>query len=125
MSTTENNTFVELNKDKEKVKKVQGQLDGALEQIKEIFSVYYDILACRALATNYAMFFLEHYLLLKLKYIRVDTPSKFTTISNFVSCFKEQEDGVQYILCELYLHNFILEENREENPNPFTGDIQF
>jgi hypothetical protein len=28
-------------------------------------------------------------------------------------------------LCELYLHNFILEENREENPNPFTGDIQF
>jgi hypothetical protein len=125
MSTTENETFVELNKAKEKVKKVQGQLDGALEKIKEIFSVYSDILACRAPATNYALFLLERYLLLKVKSIRAGTPSEFTTVSNFVSCFKEQEDGVQYFLCELYLHNFILEENRKENPNPFTGDIQF
>jgi hypothetical protein len=37
MSTTENETFVELNRAKEKVKKVQGHLDGALEQIKECF----------------------------------------------------------------------------------------
>jgi hypothetical protein len=34
MSTVENDTFVELNRAKEKVKKVQGQLDGALEKIE-------------------------------------------------------------------------------------------
>jgi hypothetical protein len=94
MSTTKNETFVELNRAKEKVKKVQSQLNGALEQIKEICSVYSDILACKAPATNYALFLLERYFLLKVKPIRVGTPSKFTTISNFVSCFKEQEDGV-------------------------------
>jgi hypothetical protein len=38
-------------------------------------------------------------------------------------CFKEQDDVVKYFLCELYLHNFILEENIDENPNPFTRDI--
>jgi hypothetical protein len=107
------------------VNKVQGHLDGALEQLKEIFSVYSDILACRAPATNYALFLLEHYLLLKVKSIRAGTPSEFTIFSNFVSCFKEKDDGVQYFFCELYLHNFILGENRKENPNPFTGDIQF
>jgi hypothetical protein len=96
-----------------------------LEKIKEIFSVYSDIVACRAPATNYALFLLEHYLLLKVKAIREDTPSKFTIVSNFVSCFKEQEDGVQYFFCELYLHSFILGENTKENPNPFIGDIQF
>jgi hypothetical protein len=57
MSTTENETFVDLSREKEKVKKVQGQLDGALEKIKNIFSIYSDILACRAPATNYALFY--------------------------------------------------------------------
>jgi hypothetical protein len=36
MSAIENDTFAELSIDKGKVKKLQGQLDGALEQIKEI-----------------------------------------------------------------------------------------
>jgi hypothetical protein len=125
MSATENETFVELNRAKGKVKKVQGQLDGALEQIKEIFSVYSDIVACRAPATNYTLFLLERYLLLRVKAIRAGKPFEFTIVSDFVSCFREQEDGVQYFMCELYLHNFILGENRKENPNPFTGDIQF
>jgi hypothetical protein len=108
MSTTENETFVDFNREKEKVKKVQGQLDGALEKIKNIFSIYSNILASRAPATNYALFLLEHYLLLKVKAIREGNPFEFTTVSNFFSCFKEQEDVVQYFLCEPYLHNFIL-----------------
>jgi hypothetical protein len=125
MSATENETFVELNRAQGKVKKVQGQLDGALEKIKEIFSVYSDIVACRAPATNYTLFLLERYLLLRIKAIRAGKPFEFTIVSDFVSCFREQEEGVQYFLCELYLHNFILGENRKENPSPFTGDIQF
>jgi hypothetical protein len=123
MPTTENETFVELSMAIEKVNKVHGQLDGSLEKIKEIFFVYFDIFSWKAPATNYALFLLERYFLLKVKSIRVDTTSEFTTVSNFVSCFKEQDDGVQYFLCELYVHNFILEGNIEENPNPFTGDI--
>jgi hypothetical protein len=107
------------------VKKVQGQLDGSWEKIKEIFSVYSDIVACRALATNYTLFLLECYMMLRIKAIREGKPFYFTTIFDFVSCFREQEDGVQYFMCELYIHNFILGENRNENLSPFTGDIQF
>jgi hypothetical protein len=125
MSATENETFVELTRAQGKVNKVQGQLDKALEKIKEIFSVYTDAVDCRAPATNYTLFLLERYLLLRIKSIRAGKPIKFTTVSEFVSCFREQEEKVQYFLCELYLHNFILEENRKENPSPFIGDIQF
>jgi hypothetical protein len=125
MSATDNETFVELNRTQGKVKKVQGQLDGALEQIKEICSVYSDIVVCRAPTTNYTLFLLEHYLLLRIKAIRVGKPFEFTIVSDFVSCFREQEEGVKYFMCELYLHNFILGENKKENPSPFTGDIQF
>jgi hypothetical protein len=125
MSKIENETFVELIRPKEKVKKVQGQLDGALEKIKEIFSVYSDIVACRAPATNYTLFLLEHYLLLRVKDIREHKPFEFTIVSSFVSCFKEQEGWNTILSCELYLHNFILGENKKENSNPFTRDIQF
>jgi hypothetical protein len=59
MSIVENETFVDLSREKEKVKKVQGQLDGALEQIKSIFSIYSDILACRAPTNDYALFLFE------------------------------------------------------------------
>jgi hypothetical protein len=96
-----------------------------LEQIKEICDVYTDAIDCRAPATNYTLFLLERYLLLRVKSIRAGKPIKFTTVSEFVSCFREQEEKVQYFLCELYLHNFILEDNRKENPSPFIGDIQF
>ena len=95
-----------------------------MEKIKSIFSIYYDILACRAPANNYSLFLLERYLLLKVKSIREGTPSEFATVSDFFSCFKEQDDAVKYFLCELYLHNFILEENRDDNLNPFIGDIR-
>jgi hypothetical protein len=65
-----------------------------------------------------------------VKYIRAGTPIKFTTIfefttiSKFVSCFREQKEKVQYFMCELYFHKFILEENSKDNPSPFIGDIQ-
>jgi hypothetical protein len=125
MSATESETYVELTRAQGKVKKVQNQLEKALEQIKEICDVYTDAINCRAPATNYTLFLLERYLLLRVKSIRVGKPITFTTVPEFISCFREQEEKVQYFLCELYFHNFILEDDRKDNPGPFIGDIQF
>ena len=124
MSAAENQTYVELTKAQGKTKKIQGQLEKALEKIKEIFDVYPDAMDCRAPATNYTLFLLELYLLLRLKAIWAGKPIKFTTISEFVSYFREQEEKVQYFLCELYFHNFILEENDRDNHGSFIGYIQ-
>jgi hypothetical protein len=56
ISAIENETFVELTRAQEKVKKVQNQLDKYLEQIKEICDVYTDAIDSRAPATNYTLF---------------------------------------------------------------------
>jgi hypothetical protein len=50
-------------------------------------------------------------------------PILFSTVPKFISCFREKDEKLQYFLCELYFHNFILEEKREDNPSPFIGDI--
>jgi hypothetical protein len=60
-----------------------------------------------------------------VKAIRVGKPISFSTVPEFISCFRDQEEKVQYLLCELYFHNFILEEDRGDNLGIFIGDIQF
>lgn len=42
-----------------------------------------------------------------------------------LSCFQEQNEDVKYFLCELYLHNFFLEDENDGNPSPFIGYVQF
>lgn len=94
----ENETYVELTKAQGQTKKMQGQLEKSLEQIKEICDVYTNAIDCRTPATNYTLFLLERYLLLRVKFVRAGKPIKFTTISEFVSCFREQEEKVKYFL---------------------------
>jgi len=50
---------------------------------------------------------------------------EFKTTPDFVKCFKEQNEQVQHLLCELYMHKFFLEDELDSNPGPFNGDIQF
>jgi hypothetical protein len=125
MTTTESETYAELTRAQGKVKKVQTQLEKGLEQIKEICDVYSNVVNCRASATNYTLLLLERYLLLRVKSIREGKPISFSTVPECISHFREQDEKVQYFLCELYFHNFILDEERKDNPSPFIGDIQF
>ena len=90
-----------------------------------VFSLYSDVLTCRAPTTNYDLFLGELYLFLKIKAVEVGKPTNFKTIEEFFQCCNEKDEQVQHILCELYLHNFFLEEERDSKPCPFIGDVQF
>lgn len=57
--------------------------------------------------------------------MRVGKPIELKTIEDFINCSKHHGVKVQRLLCEFYLHNFVLEEEVEKNPNPFVGDVQF
>lgn len=65
---------------------------------------------------------LERYLQLKIKAARVGKPIELKTVEDFINCCKHHGMKVQRLLYELYLHNFILEEEMEKNPSPFVGD---
>jgi len=67
---TESETYVDLTRAQEKIKKMQSQFEKDLEQIKEICDVYSDAINCRARTTNYTLFLLEHYLFLRVNSIR-------------------------------------------------------
>lgn len=87
-------------------------------------SLYTDVLACRAPAKSYALFFMEIYLQLKIKVVKAGVPIELKTIDDFINYCKHYGVKVQWLLCEFYLHNLVLDGETEENPSPFVGDIQ-
>ena len=96
-----------------------------MSQMNTICSLYTDVLACRSPANNYALFLLERYLQLKIKAVRVGKPIELKTVEDFINCCKHHGVKVQRLLCEFYLHNFVLEEETKKNPSHFVGDVQF
>jgi len=79
----------------EKLKKAKTKLGKVMDQIDTICSLYSDVLSYRSLATNYALFLLERYLILKIKAIKADKPREIKTIEEFISCCKEHGVKVQ------------------------------
>jgi len=63
--------------------------------------------------------------LLNIKAVRARKTIELKTTEEFISCYKEHGAKVQRIICKFYLHNFLLEEELDKNPNPFVRDIQF
>ena len=87
-------------------------------------SLYADVLACRAPANNYALFLMERYLQLKIKAVKAGAPIQINTIDDFINCCKHYGIKVQRLLYEFYLHNLVLDQETEQNPGPFVGDIK-
>lgn len=68
---------------------------------------------------------MERYLQFKTKAVKARKSIELKTIDDFINYCKHHGGKVQRLLCEFYLHNFVLEEETEKNPNPFVGDVQF
>ena len=89
LSATEDETFAQLREEKAKVKKAQDQVEQAKKQTSMVFSLYSDVLTCREPTTNYALFLVERYLLLKIKAVKARKPMNFKTVEEFVQCCNE------------------------------------
>jgi len=125
MNALESETFDKYRKVEERIEKMKLRLEKVMSQMDTLCSLYTDVLACRSPANNYALFLLERYLQLKIKAVRAGKLIELKTIDDFINCCKHHGVKAQRLLCEFYLHNFVLEEELEKNPSPFVGDVQF
>jgi len=62
------------------------------EQLEIVLSIYSETLSCQAPTTNYAVFLLERYLLLKIKVIKVGKSVAIETTPDLFKCFREHND---------------------------------
>ena len=59
-----------------------------------------------------------------MKAIKNGKPHEVSTPEQFVETFTKASITDQHFLCELYLHNEAIPENRKINLNPLVGDVQ-
>lgn len=107
------------------MEKIKFKLDKFISHTNTICSLHSDFLTCKSLTTNYALFLLEQYLLLKIKAVRAGKSIELRTIEDSINRCKQHGVKVQRLLCDFYLHNFTLENKVAKNPNHFVGDVQF
>ena len=81
-------------------------------------------MATRKPSFNYAVFLRERLAFLQIKAIRDGRPYQVDTPDQFIETFKEAPHNDQNLLCELYLHNEAMPEDRAMNILPIVGDIQ-
>lgn len=70
------------------------------------------------------MFLGEHLSFLQIKAVRDGRPHEVTTQQQFIETFAAASVSEQNLLCELYLHNEAMPEDRKFNLIPVAGDIQ-
>ena len=66
----------------------------------------------------------ERLAFLQLKAIKDGRPHQVSTPQQFIETFAEAPNNDQNLLCELYLHNETMPEDRKINLLPICGDIQ-
>ncbi len=70
------------------------------------------------------MFLREHLAFLQVKVIKDRRPHQVSTSQQFIETFAEASNSEHNLLCELYLHNEAMPEDRKLNLVPLVGDIQ-
>jgi len=89
-----------------------------------IFELVQRLLATRKPSFNYSVFLRERLAFLQVKAIRDGRPHEVSTPQQFIETFAEASNSEQNLLCELYLHNEAMPEDRKLNLIPLIGDIQ-
>jgi len=89
MNTSENETFDKYRKAEERIEKMKLRLEKVMSQTDIVCLLYTNVLACRSPANNYALFFLERYLQLKIKAVRAGKLIELKTMEDFINCCKQ------------------------------------
>lgn len=82
------------------------------------------LLATRKPSFNYSVFLEKYLAFFQAKAIRDGRSHEVSTPQEFIKTFTEASFSEQNLLCELYLHNEAIPEDRKLNLIPLVGDIQ-
>ncbi len=89
-----------------------------------MFELCQRMLAARKPSFNYATFLRERLAFIQLKAIKEGRPYQVITADQFMATFAREQKNDQNLLCELYLHNEVVSEERNINMTPVVVDTQ-
>jgi hypothetical protein len=89
-----------------------------------MFDLAQKLLAARKPSYNYSLFLMERLTFFQINSIKEGRPHAVLNPTDSFKTFAEASAMDQHLLCEIYLHNEAIPENRQLNLNPLVSDIQ-
>lgn len=105
-----------INKQQKEIEKKDNRIKELETKVEEIYSMVPEIMQCRAPPRIYAVHLKERYLNFILNHIVRDLITSLETPKEFYHASQTSPHSVKNLLCELYLHNYAMPQDREWNP---------
>jgi hypothetical protein len=103
------------------------QLEKQVAELKtdkeQMFNLVQEVMACRPPASCYSLFLHERFLLFCMESIKNEISYKIEDGVQFLRIMRHHDVPTQHLMCEFYLHGYLLRLDREFNPVPYVGDI--
>lgn len=82
-----------------------------------------NILECRPPPRVYTIYLKEGFLTFKMSSVLSDWDHSLETAQEFYQVYQGSPDVIRNLLCEFYLHNYVVPHDKEWNPLLYIGDI--
>jgi hypothetical protein len=122
-----NHTFLiweALDLTRQEIRKVKKNNRELKDKMIKVFDMIQKLMTTRKPSCNYSLFFMERLMWFQLRSIIEGKPYEVISSIDFIQTFEAASTKDQHFLCEAYLHNEAILENRTLNMNPLVGDVQ-
>jgi hypothetical protein len=111
-------------KQKEKITELEAQIQRLRDDKHEMYDITQQVVTCRSPSLSYALFLHEQYLFFCLECIYQEMVYNIKDPIQFLRTLRSHDILTQHLMCELYMHNYLLRDDKKFNPVPYVGDVQ-
>jgi len=104
----------------EQIEKQVAELKADKEQM---FNLVQEVMACHPPASCYSLFFHECFLLFYMESVKNKISYEIEDDIQFLWIMRSHDVPTQHLMCEFYLHGYLLSLDRDFNPVPYVEDI--
>lgn len=103
------------------------QLEKQVAELKvdkeQMFNLVQEVMACRPPASCYSLFLHERFLLFCMESIKNEISYEIEDGVQFLRILRSRDVPTQHLMCEFYLHGYLLRLDKDFNPVPYVEDI--
>ena len=83
-----------------------------------MYDITHHVVTCSSPSLSYALFLPEQYLFFCLECIHQEMVYNIKYPMEFLRTLKRYDILTQHLMCELYMHNYLLRDDKKLNPVP-------
>jgi len=103
------------------------QLERQVAELKadkeQMFNLAQEVMACHSPASCYSLFLHECFLFFYMESIKNEISYEIEDGVQFLRILRSHDFPTQHLMCEFYMHGYLLRMDRGFNPVPYVGDI--